>query len=396
MNTDPLRTKPETLDDVLDAIESETLEETIDRERSAFNGLAYPFENSIVLFGAGPLGRAACAGLRRAGLEPLAFADNNAGLWGTRSCNLKVLSPVEALRNYGNSACFVVTVYNGTGVRKQLSEIGCQVVVPFTPLFWKYADVFIPDSCVELPHRLRSGVSEIRFSDSILSDELSKKELAGQIAWRYRLQSETLPPSLDARNTYFPFDLLNPIEGEVFVDGGSFDGQTIESFLSHWGSHFRHVVAIEPDPTNRLLLHANIQSLGIGERATVMPFALSNKSGRVSFQSTGTVTSHMSGEGDVSVECRTLDEIVWPAAPTYIKLDIEGAEPAAIQGAGDIINEHRPVIAACTYHRASHLWEIPNLIHDIAPDYHIFLRRYAEECWEGVCYAIPRERLTKS
>jgi hypothetical protein len=27
------------------------------------------------------------------------------------------------------------------------------------------------------------------------------------------------------------------------------------------------------------------------------------------------------------------------------------------------------------------------------PDYRIFLRRYAEECWETVYYAIPPERV---
>ena len=43
--------------------------------------------------------------------------------------------------------------------------------------------------------------------------------------------------------------------------------------------------------------------------------------------------------------------------------------------------------------RSEHLWQIPNLIQSIAPEYHLFLRRYAEECWEGVCYAIPSQRL---
>jgi len=36
---------------------------------------------------------------------------------------------------------------------------------------------------------------------------------------------------------------------------------------------------------------------------------------------------------------------------------------------------------------------LPPLVHDALPDYKIFLRRYAEECWETVYYAIPPERL---
>jgi hypothetical protein len=75
-------------------------------------------------------------------------------------------------------------------------------------------------------------------------------------------------------------------------------------------------------------------------------------------------------------------------------MDIEGSEPEALRGSAQLLRQHRPVLAVCTYHRSEHLWEIPNLIRTICPDYMIFLRRYAEESWEGVCYAIPPDRLT--
>jgi hypothetical protein len=49
----------------------------------------------------------------------------------------------------------------------------------------------------------------------------------------------------------------------------------------------------------------------------------------------------------------------------------------------------------CVYHRSQHLWEIPSQIHSISGDYDIFLRRYAEDCWELVCYAVPCKRAKK-
>jgi len=99
---------------------------------------------SLILFGAGPLGRYTLAGLRKVGVEPIAFADNNSQLWNQRIDGLNVLSPTEAVALYGSRAAFVVTIYNGSSPRNQLRDLGCQAVIPFAPLFWRYATVFIP------------------------------------------------------------------------------------------------------------------------------------------------------------------------------------------------------------------------------------------------------------
>jgi hypothetical protein len=50
------------------------------------------------------------------------------------------------------------------------------------------------------------------------------------------------------------------------------------------------------------------------------------------------------------------------------------------------------VMAICAYHSCDHLWRIPQLLKSANPDYRIVLRRYAEDCWETVYYAIPSER----
>jgi len=50
-------------------------------------------------------------------------------------------------------------------------------------------------------------------------------------------------------------------------------------------------------------------------------------------------------------------------------------------------------MAVCAYHKCDHLWTIPQLLKAANPDYKIYLRRYAEDCWETVYYAVPPERL---
>ena len=94
--------------------------------------------------GAGGLGRRALAGLRRHGVEPLAFADNGIERQGTTLDGVPVLSPEAAAREFGRRAVFVVTIWGANRPhrfahsREQLRALGCDVVCSFPPLFWKY------------------------------------------------------------------------------------------------------------------------------------------------------------------------------------------------------------------------------------------------------------------
>ena len=394
----PTQTSAKALDleEILRQIEAEPREAVRAREQSTFDKIAGEFSQRLVLFGAGHLGKGVLAGLRRAGVEPLAFADNRLASSHREVMGLPVLSAAEAVERYGKSACFVVTIYQGSAVRSQLLSLGCTRVSAFAPLLWKYADIFIPQCGLELPHRFPEQCPSIRRCYAALADDLSRREVREQLMWRYWLDYSALSPALDGRGTYFPLDLLSPAEDEVFVDCGGFDGDTGRSFSEHWGGRFRHAFPFEPDPANRAALASNVEKLGLTPRITVMPFAVGNVNGPVSFACSSSAASHVTAkDGGAAIECRRLDDIEWPLTPTYIKMDIESAEPEAIAGAAELLRKHHPVLAICTYHRSEHLWQIPNLIRSIAPEYSLFLRRYAEECWEGVCYAIPSQRLRR-
>jgi hypothetical protein len=74
-------------------------------------------------------------------------------------------------------------------------------------------------------------------------------------------------------------------------------------------------------------------------------------------------------------------------------MDIEGAEPDALAGAGGLVARHRPVLAVCVYHVQNHLWRLPLQMRALADDYRYYLRPYNEEGWDLVCYGVPAERL---
>ncbi len=365
------------------------------RWQGMFDRLAKPYSDHVMLFGAGEFGRWILARLRKVGVEPICFVDNNQVLWGSTVQGLKVLSPSDAAQQFGKAATFIVTVFNGSSARRQLRDNGCTRVLPALVLFWKYPDEFMPDLGIDAPERILEQEEHIRGCFSLLSDEQSRQELCDQIEWRYWMRPEYLPLPFNPDELYFPSDLVAENEQEVLVDCGAFDGDSVRSFMRR-GKSFKHVYALEPDAANLVGLHASLFGLPeeIQRKVTIWPYAVGENDGEANFVETHDVTSKISSSNEgVAVEVRKLSSLPWRSMPTYIKMDIEGAEPHAIAGAAELLKEQSPVLAVCLYHRTEHLWQIPNLIHSLAPEYTLYLRRYAEDCWEQVCYAVPRARM---
>lgn len=220
---------------VMRALLSEDIISVINREKSTFDRLVAPFGESLVLFGAGSLGRKAFAGLRGVGIKPLAFADNNPRLWNKSVDGLQVLSPQDAAQKFGGRAAFVVTIWRaGRGhrfvrTRQQLLDLNCLRIVSFTSLFWKYPETFLPHYCLDLPHKIYQETDDVRKALSLWAVDDSRREYVAQLRWRMLLDFDGLPSPV-AQEQYFPNDLFSLSPDEVFVDCGAFDGDTIRSF----------------------------------------------------------------------------------------------------------------------------------------------------------------------
>ena len=74
----------------------------------------------------------------------------------------------------------------------------------------------------------------------------------------------------------------------------------------------------------------------------------------------------------------------------FIKLDIEGFEYDALQGARAMIQQHKPRLAICLYHSLEDYWRLPKLIKEINPNYELYFDHHSPVGWESVCYAIDK------
>jgi hypothetical protein len=73
-------------------------------------------------------------------------------------------------------------------------------------------------------------------------------------------------------------------------------------------------------------------------------------------------------------------------APTLIKLDVEGAEVEALNGAARLIREHRPKLAICAYHKSDDFVSLIDTVLAIRDDYRFALRHYSPLIYDSVLY----------
>ena len=185
---------------------------------------------------------------------------------------------------------------------------------------------------------------------------------------------------------YLP-DFIVFAPNEYVVDCGAYDGDTLEMFLKHVGSAGKYF-ALECDPVNFKKLQSKF---GGNDNIVLLPYGVSDSDRTAFMDSGGGTASKISEKGEKAIQLTTIDRIINDNMSncTYIKMDIEGEELAALHGAEQTILKYRPKLAICVYHKAEDLWTIPQYILSLHHDYKLYLRKYVSpfSC-ELVLYAI--------
>ena len=149
--------------------------------------------------------------------------------------------------------------------------------------------------------------------------------------------------------------------------------------------------AFEPDEESYQKCIMVKQETGF-EEVEILPYGLWHTSGQLSFQAEGTGSSMIRDDGQNTVEVHALDDVISRDEHiTFIKMDIEGAELKALQGAQRIIRDDRPKMAISIYHKPEDWIEIPDYIMSLTDGYAYYFRHYENRLMETVFYAVPKE-----
>ena len=189
-------------------------------------------------------------------------------------------------------------------------------------------------------------------------------------------------------------ELIEVKSGDVVLDIGGCWGDTA-LYFAHKAGENGQVYSFEFIPENIKLFNINTAfNAHLSNRIKLVEQPVSDVSGdtiyykdhgpgsRVEFKpfdlQTGTTTTISI---DDFVKSNNIEKV------NFIKMDIEGAEPAALKGAIETIKKFKPKLAIAIYHSFDDFVNIPNWILDLDLGYEIFIDHYTIHAEETICFA---------
>lgn len=160
---------------------------------------------------------------------------------------------------------------------------------------------------------------------------------------------------------YFPDDI--PMDYSRVIDCGGYTGDTATQFIEKGA---KKIAVFEPLKEDFMKMVENLDKYRNTE-LYLFPLAVGSK--------------------EIFGDVIAIDEVLKNFAPTFIKMDIEGDEFRAIEGAENTIKRYKPDLAICVYHRINHLWDIPLLLNSWNSGYEFYLKCHNSYTMETVLYA---------
>ncbi len=182
--------------------------------------------------------------------------------------------------------------------------------------------------------------------------------------------------------------------GAVVIDGGGCWGDTALYFANRVGRAGR-VFTFEFLPGNLRILRQNLElNPELAPAVEIVPRALWDSSDAelcVRPSGPGTrVSASESAPGAERALSLTIDDLAASRnldKVDFIKLDIEGAELAALRGAARVLRTFKPKLAIAVYHNLTDFFDIPDYLESLGLGYRFYLRHFTYYAEETVLFA---------
>jgi FkbM family methyltransferase len=299
-----------------------------------------------------------------------------------------LIEPTSALASLPKTTPVVIASHRVLNASKRLRDQGFRTVIPFATLQALAPEQFPPHMFYKnLLDDLWANRGKYEALHDRLADDRSRQVLDAVLGFRQTFDPLILQQVLSEDDLYAPKGLFEFTSNEAYVDGGSYDGDTIRAFIDRVHGRFDDIYAFEPDPATFEKLSSNFRH---EPRVHPIHAGLHSHVGQLRFRDDASRGAIFANDGSIDMPVTTIDDVLGDRRLTYVKMNIEGAEIDALHGGRNAICKWLPRLAISVYHRASDLWRIPPVISEISSEYQLYLRQHDGGIIETVLYALPR------
>jgi FkbM family methyltransferase len=219
---------------------------------------------------------------------------------------------------------------------------------------------------------------------NLLEDDESRDAFDAVLRFRQLAPNRWQSPTPTADLQYMPMWLRSMVKEPLhIVDAGAYRGETLRELAAVVS--MGQAWTFEPDPQNYLALVQNMSDWDAP--ITHVPAGLSDRADVAEFTVGLGEASSVTPGGAAMVPMVALDECLHRAPVNFMKLDVEGHELEALEGARKTLLRERPVLAIAGYHRWDDLWRIPSFIDGLNLNYRLRLGLHAHNSFDSVFYA---------
>lgn len=207
----------------------------------------------------------------------------------------------------------------------------------------------------------------------LLADAASRDVYAARIKALMTGNAGYLP--LSSHEEYY-HPLVHPEHGDIMLDGGVSDMVGAQEQFARSVGEAGHIFGFEPMASMAVIAQKklagfpqyHLQTAGLGETPGQIRFT--------SLRDSSHIAVNPDYEDSVLCQMTSVDHFVREhrlGRIDCIKLDVEGAEMLALAGSRETILKHRPKLIICLYHKPSHMIDVPLFIHDLVPEYTMYI-----------------------
>lgn len=351
-------------------------------------------EKDICIFGGGTLGKLISKWLISVGITPCFFCDNNVKMKDVILEGCIPYIAFEELEQYKENIYVIVAVANRTTryndeICKQLKEFPHVMYNPLGITIY-LSQIFDIDSS-EFEKKVQC-IRENKYFVEPYSEKLYEYLLALRMQADVVDYNTNILDSFYNEKQYIAEELIDYKKINSYIDCGAFTGDSLNLFIaiSNTKANY-HLFEMDLEIRKKLLDNIEKQYSDKKEQIKVYPYGVGKEHTFVSYVSDITGGSRISEVAEKQAEIVALDEIEFDGKIDFIKMDIEGAEEEALLGAREIISREHPILAISMYHSLGQFVRIPYMIHNLEPNYELYLRHHKHTIDDTVLYAIYKK-----